>query len=294
MSLFVVSSAWAGTQVVHVSKSFKNKEVFEQNFPELREKALVQGAIQEINKILPSSLSGKREEVFKEYLKDKIDNYVLSYSQERKVKIQNKYSLIMNLSLNVRALKDLLKNWGTYYTSQGRWGYSLKGELNKQNREKLAKYRAMSGLTRKSSGLPVLEIQRTENNNWSGNLEGEEKSWSVKDSSLAGLWKGLWSNYFSDPKIQDRVEKEVFVNMGVWASISGVRDFDKKLQGREYLLDKAVLKHIWFKAQGISACWRIVTIDPRPLKEYFSDFAGSRRLDYTFFTSEQGLDNSTF
>lgn len=290
LCLLVASSVYAETQVVEINKSYSECEVCKPSERELRNEALVQGAIQAINKILHTSMSDPGKELYKGYLKNKIDEYVLSYSTERQVISDTQSSLTMNVTLNTQDLKELLKTWGTYYTYQKEfgWRYSLNANMIKSKpRKEIEMLESMSGLTQKESGYPSLDIRRMEgDNNWFGVLKTEDKVWTEQDPELYLVWKRLWSRYFSSPRVLEKLEQELYICIGHWASVSGMQNFHRKLNSWEYLLDRTELLNANIKANGIKGCWRLVTINLEPLKDRLIDYIESRSLQYSFSDSE--------
>jgi len=289
-----VSNVWAKMQVVDINKSFPQDSVFKPDAEKLRNEALVQGAIQEMNNILNVELSSPEKELFKGYLKSRINDYVLSYSRERQVIGEEHCSLTMNVSLNTHALKELLKTWGTYYTAHKEWNYTLDADIAPGEKKEILMLESMSGLERKSFGFPSLELHKIGHNKWLGILKTQENVWVAKDPELYLVWKRLWSRYFSHPDILAQVEEELFVRIGYWASVTGMQGFDKKMSDWEYLLDRAKLKSVYIKAEGVSGCWRIETVNPTALKKQLLEFVESGRLDYNFSSEKKACKNNGF
>ena len=292
--VLVISDVWAKTQVVNIDRSYSKDAVNKLDAESLRKEALVQGAIQEINEILNVDLSNPEKVFFKGYLKNRIDDYVLSYSRDRQVITDTYRSLTMNVSLNTRALKELLKTWGIYFTANEKWEYSLQGDIGEKERKEIRLLESMSGLRSKYSGFPTLELHKTGNNIWLGVLKTKENVWTTQDRELYLVWKRLWSNYFSHPDILAKAEESLFVRIGYWASVTGMQSFDNKLEDWEYLLDRAALEHVQIKAEGVSGCWRIETVNPASLKKQLLDYMDSRNLEYSFSAKERAFERNSF
>ena len=295
--LLMTTDVRAETQVVDINKSFSENEVFIPSAKEIRNEALVQGAIQAINKILHTRITNPEKVLFQGYLKNKIDKYVLSYSTEKQLITDKQCSLTMNVTLNIQALKELLKEWGTYYTYQKNygWRYTIQGKLNSEQKREIHMLESISGLTRKGSGYPSLELRRMEgNNNWLGILKTENTEWTEQNPELYVVWKRLWSEYFSDPRVMDKIEEKLYICIGYWASVTGMQSFHHNLDDWEYLLDSSNLMNASIKANGIKGCWKLVTVNVKPLKGKLMDYIESRNLQYSVYTSEKDITESGF
>ena len=97
-----------------------------------QKRALAKAALKEAEKILAGSLPKGRKRVIRDFLQEKVEEFVLSYSEQQYVEEENTGVLSIEANVNTQRVKDYLKKWGTYYTATGEWDYRLeiRGELD--------------------------------------------------------------------------------------------------------------------------------------------------------------------
>ena len=251
-----------------------------------QQKALSRAVLREAERILAGSLPEAKKDVIREFLRRKVQDFVLSYSEKRYLEGEDTAVLGLEVRVNTQAVKEFLKKWGTYYTAKREWTYRLElnGKLDNEAELRLADLESVSGLRREREvSSPVLRIRPPEEQEgrWEGTLrqEGEETVYSGE--SMKDLWLKTWSDYFAQREVRLRVERVMRLAASGWSPSTGIRHFDTTLQGWSTRLDRAVLGSIGFEPGGISGIWTVYTLTPEQLRSRLQSYMPSRGLDFS-------------
>jgi hypothetical protein len=284
----VPAALQAGEQIVHVAEPVQqagrvNGTADAAGLGQARSRAVVQEAVG----LLPGRLSEARAEVLASFLSSRARDYVLSDAQGKTETRGDVITTTWRIAVNEVMLKQTLKDWGVYFTFEGAWGYIL--ELQADNPEQvqatLQELEALSGLARRQQGpYPVLRLlERTgQSAAWRGLLEFEDHSWSAVGSSVEDVWFECWSHYFRLPEIQARVITEKILNVRGFSSVTGVKGFDRILQGQAAFINAARLLRIGLLNGSVEAVWKVHTPDSQRLGRYLNDYLAPRGLRHDF------------
>jgi len=255
------------------------------NATEQRE-ALAKAVLKEAEQILAGSLPKGRKQVIRDFLRDKVDEFVLSYSEQQYVEEKNTGVLSIEANVNTHTVKEHLKKWGTYYTAAGEWDYRLdvRGELDTDKELRLADLETMSGLRReRESGGPVFLLRppEEEGGHWESLLmrDGEESVYLA--NNLDKLWLKTWSDFFSRKSVRMRVERKMRLTASGWTTSTGMRHFNSVLEGWSAKLDKAVIQSLEFAPGGLSGTWTVYTLTPAGLRNELESYIPSRGLNFS-------------
>ena len=250
-----------------------------------QQKALSRAILREAERILSGSLPEARKEVIREFLLQKVQDFVLSYSEKRYLDGEDTAVLGLEVRVNTQAVKELLKKWGTYYTAKREWTYRLElnGELDNEAELRLADLESVSGLRRDSMArFPVFRIRPPENKEgrWEGTLRQDGEETVYTGESLKDLWLKTWSDYFAQREVRLQVERVMRLAASGWSTSTGIRHFDNTLQGWSTRLDRAVLGSIDFEPGEISGIWTVYTLTPEELRSRLQSYMPSHGLDF--------------
>lgn len=282
--LVAVETGHAGKQVVRVSKGIGAGESAMKVRTRARNEAFARAVLQEAAEILPGSLSQERMELLLELLEPRAQSFVLSYTEEDVVQKNDRMSLILSVQINEWVLKDYLKAWGTYYTAAGKsWRYVLHTRsLQEEDRKELRKLEKLTGVQQTASGRPELLLKREgrKGKYVQGRLETAEKEWKVTDTELRAVWKGLWTRYFSQPEVRDRVIERVVLRIKGWDTSTGVQAFDSRLAQWGSMAEKPRLLDMRMHPGRIEGSWLLATVNARELRERLREYTEPRGLTF--------------
>jgi hypothetical protein len=251
-----------------------------------QKEALAKAVLKEAEQILAGSLPKGRKRVIRDFLREKVDEFVLSYSEQQYVEDENTGVLSIEAKVNTHTVKDHLKKWGTYYTAAGEWDYRLeiRGELDTDKELRLADLETMSGLRRaRESVSPVFLLRppEEEGGRWESLLmqDGEESVYLA--GSLDKLWLKTWSEFFSRKSVRMRVERKMRLTASGWSSSTGMRHFNTVLEGWSTKLDRAVIQSLEFNPGGLSGTWTVYTLTPAELRNELESYIPPRGLDFS-------------
>lgn len=250
-----------------------------------QKKALSRAVLKEAEQILAGTLPRGRKKVIRKFLRRKVDDFVLSYSEQQYLKDENTGVFSLEVNVNTQSVKDELKRWGTYYTAIREWDYRLevRGKLNTEKELRLADLESMSGLRRERKALSpvfVLRPPREEGDRWEALLRrnGEETVYLAE--SLDKLWLKTWSDFFSHRDVRLRAERIMRLSAFGWSTSTGIRHFHSLLAGWSTKLDRAILQSIHFEQGGIGGTWTVYTLTPTELRNQLESYIPSRGLDF--------------
>jgi hypothetical protein len=253
----------------------------------LRREAMAEIAAKEASTVLPQALSEQRRKALEQFIKPEVDKYILSFSElgfERKEEV---CTLRLQAEVNVPALKDFLKRWGTYYTSERPMYYSLISPPLSQSEEKtLRRLEALSGLERMYTGYPLMTLeqlgdQEAERRFWKGTLKTVERSWSAVDSELTTVWVDVWSKFFALPKIQSQTFETLELSIEGWTSVTAIEAFHRQLTRWSLLVDQATLKRVDMELGQSTGHWQVRTTDEENFRERLQEYLEQRGLDFS-------------
>jgi uncharacterized protein YlxP (DUF503 family) len=250
-----------------------------------QKKALARAVMKEAEQILAGSLPEGRKNVIREFLQRKVDNFVLSYSEQQYMDNERTGVLSLEVNVNTQTVKDSLKKWGTYYTAAGEWDYRLevRGDLNTEQELRLADLETVSGLRRERSAVsPVFLLRppRKEGGRWEALLKRDEDESVYLASSLDQLWLKTWSDFFSNREVRLRVEREMQLTASGWSTSTGIRHFHSLLGEWSTKLDRAAIQSLDFDPSGISGTWTVYTLTPADLRNELESYLPPRGLDF--------------
>lgn len=268
-----------------------------------QKEALAKAVLKEAERILAGSLPKGRRRVIRDFLQEKVDKFVLSYSEQQYVEEEDTGVLSIEANVNTQSVKDYLKKWGTYYTATGEWDYRLevRGELDMDKELRLADLETMSGLRRAREALSPVFVLRTpakEGGSWETLLmqDGEESVYLA--GSLDEVWLKTWSDFFSRKSVRMRVERKMRLTASGWSTSTGMRHFNSLLEEWSTKLDRAVIQSLEFNPGGISGTWTIYTLTPDELRSDLESYIPPRGLDFslevenaTRFRGEESSEN---
>jgi len=289
LACFFLAVCLAGTGLADVHRVTLKKQVeqgAELAFDAAEQKeALSRAVLKEAERILAGTLPEARKKVIQEFLRRKVDDFVLSYSEQRYLEDEDTGALSLEVNVNTQSVKDELKKWGTYYTAAREWSYRLevRGNLGTEKELRLADLESMSGLRRErdaSGPVFVLHPPGEKGDRWEALLRRNGEQTVYLARSLDKLWLKTWSAFFSLREVQLRVERVMQLSASGWSTSTGVRHFHSLLQGWSTKLDQAILQSIHFEPKGIGATWAVYTLTPTELRSQLESYIPSRGLDF--------------
>jgi hypothetical protein len=250
-----------------------------------QKKALSRAVLKEVDQILAGTLPKGRKKVIQEFLQGKVDDFVLSYSEQQYLEDGNTGVLSLEVNVNTQSVKDELKKWGTYYTAFREWAYRLeiRGSLPTDKELRLADLESMSGLRRERGVLSpvfVLRPPETEGGHWESLLRNNGEETVYLANSLEKLWLKTWSEFFSLKEVRLRVERIMELSASGWSTSTGIRHFDALLGEWSTKLDRAVLQSVRFEPGVISGTWTVYTLTPSKLRSQLESYIPSRGLNF--------------
>jgi len=280
------TEAITGQQRIELTKDLDNStsmSVLEsQAVRDARYRAVFRKAVQ----ILPFSLTDKRKEILGSYLDGKSEDFVLTYALDMRDMGSKSVEFIFYVSVNEKALKQRLKNLGTYFTTKYKVQYSLQTSgISSDIWQDILRLENLSGLKRGDVQSPLLRLQYDKDNErWSGIIQTTDKYRSEKALTLSALWEKIWSFYFMLPETQARFLETLFVRVKWWTTSTGLQTFNENLNSWTSVLDEFTLKHLKMTPKGIQGQWKMKTMNINGLKQHLEGFLNNRGVSLSYST----------
>ncbi|MFW6177079.1 MAG: hypothetical protein ACOC43_01800 [Desulfohalobiaceae bacterium] len=232
-------------------------------YPELRNLGFAQALLRKTEDFLPGSLAKDRKEALLDFLVPRAEDFVLSYSEQGTHMQGNMLGMSMAVKINTWALKEFLQTWGTYYTADVNWEYSLnlKGDWQEQDLMLLQTLQKISGLDRTNSVLPKLELKRTKNGEpwWQGRLQTQDQEWTRTADNLQEVWRKLWGRFFRQKEVQSLVIQEYVLQAWGWSGVNGIWEFDRNLSAWDLVAKRPRIIQLDLSRGQLQASWEVQT-----------------------------------
>ncbi len=245
----------------------------------LKKMVIAKGICRQSLDILPHEISKQRKDVLFLFFKNDPFRYVLAYSTEEGT-LNNIPTLILKLTLDIDSLKKTLINLGIYF-DLGTIKCNIETEnFDVEDNEILTNLTILSNVQRSNSSESIkLSLKKYKTHIYSGTLEFNNLRWSTTAKSLFSLWEKLWSYYFNQSNLKQRFFKKIYVNVGPWATISGLFKFYNELKNKKELLCSVKLISINFN-KGVYGEFDIVTSNYNRVIELLTNLFENRGLEY--------------
>jgi hypothetical protein len=269
---------------------------------DVQEHGFFMAVLQEAEAILPAPLDESRRVALGTFLRPRVDDLVTRYT-ETGASMQEEppaYVVTLEVGVNGRALKELLKSAGTFYTAGKPWSYALTlSGANPGEWQSLDVLQSVTGLrvvdapaSGGSLDVPELALRKGGDGVWQGRLAAGEEAYSGRHTELEALWLQLWSRYFGLAAVQDRVLGTVFLSVQGWSGLDDALLFDAALKELGESLDQEVLVHLSLQRSGTQGVWRIRTTDRQGLARALGGLLSGKGLSFELSeTRASGREN---
>ncbi|MFW5961009.1 MAG: hypothetical protein ACOCP7_01010 [Desulfohalobiaceae bacterium] len=260
-------------------------------YPELRNLGFAQALLRKTEDFLPGSLAKDRKEALLDFLVPRAEDFVLSYSEQGTHMQGNMLGMSMAVKINTWALKEFLQTWGTYYTADVNWEYSLnlKGDWQEQDLMLLQTLQKISGLDRTNSVLPKLELKRTKNGEpwWQGRLQTQDQEWTRTADNLQEVWRKLWGRFFRQKEVQSLVIQEYVLQAWGWSGVNGIWEFDRNLSAWDLVAKRPRIIQLDLSRGQLQASWEVQTGQQEELLKILQQEMSPRGLEFALRRAEE-------
>ena len=270
-----------GAEEVQVLQGWEENATAAQVADKAQKEGFLRAVFGVAQEVLPVDLKVKRQEVLKQFLAEHIEDLVLSYAQQEQEQREKGFFIALQVSVDQKELKELLKNWGTFYTARKKRYYQLhpKG-FNSEDWDKLEELQELSGLVQSADAKTELSLQKEEGK-WIGSLKYGEKEWTKTGPAMQDTWLRLWSRYFSLPEVKREITETMLLEVNGWVTTDGVMAFDRILSTWDAHIDYLRLLSTHMAPQKISAVWKVSTLDKAQLEKKLNSFVNGRGLSFS-------------
>lgn len=244
----------------------------------LRNKILSKALIKEAIKIIPYELDQQKIDTLSQLFEDSSLKYVLSY-KEHEQRNQNSTSLILNVKLDIGALKNTLINLGLYFNSKNVTVCLKTENLEEPEINFLDSLLKLSGISIENNSELKLYLKKIKDTLYTGTLTYKDHYWAATKKSLGELWETLWSNYFNLPEIKNKFFTKIILSAGPWVTLTGAKIFNRTLESKKEFLEGVKLISLTF-SKGLFGKWEIYTIKPNAVTTFLNNYLGARGMEF--------------
>lgn len=247
-------------------------------------KAVFQAALNE----LPGTLPEDRAVVLDDFLCAEASDYVLGYKEIEVTPGEDGLSMVLDVDLNLEALKNRLRQIGVYYTASKLLPYQITlsgGTPDDWNM--LGDLQKLTGVSASVGSGLTFGAEQSKNGYWSGSLVLGQEKWTARSKDFKRLWLSLWSKYFA--RLGDRNKDLALAKVTVWGwyTPDGVMDFNNKLKTMGNLIESPVLASIVMTPVGIKAGWEGQVLNRPALEDKLKAFTSDKkRMGYSISTGK--------
>lgn len=279
--LVVLCSAWSWAAPVEVVQPLEQGLSPMQVRAKARETAFAQAVFQEALGLLPASPGEAQQAKLREYLQAHALQYVTGYQEVSALQEPEALRLALNVEVNQRSLRELLRICGAASTAARPLAFDLRllSPLTVVESTKLEDLAAMGGLVRTSGVLPEFTLERGTGTLWRGTIRSVSAQISDQAPDPAALWLTLWGRYFAGQSSAASAAGKVLRVSG-WFSPDGAAEFDRVLRGIGGVQDVQMLD-MELLSSGVAATWRLTVLDSAALDARLKEYLPSRGLTQT-------------
>lgn len=279
--LVLLFSAWSWAAPVEVVQPLEQGLSPMQLRAKARETAFAQAVFQEALGLLPANPGEAQQVKLHEYLQAHTLQYVTGYQEVAANQEPEALRLTLNVEVNQRALRELLRSCGAAFTAGRALAFDLRllSPLTAVESARLEDLAVMGGLVRTSGVLPEFTLERGAGNLWKGTIRSVSAQISDQAADPAALWLTLWGRYFAGHSPAASAAGKVLRVSG-WFSPDGVAEFDRVLRGIGGVQDVQMLD-MELLSSGVAATWRLTVLDSAALDARLKEYLPSRGLTQT-------------
>ena len=233
------------TEFVQVRRQLEPGQSAAQVKQELIQEGFVQGAMSEVNSLLDVPLSPRRQELLVSYLEPYVQRLIISYSDLGLKQAGSSTEVVQELELtvNIQALKKILKKIGVFHTCVSPVRYFLSGEGLPT--EQIHDLEVLYGLEQTAAleGVnAVLSLQPSAPVGFTARLFIGTRELVSRAGSLERAWKNIWEQYFALPDLALQGTSLSSLWLKGWENSAEVYAFDRTLHSWAKLIDAARLE----------------------------------------------------
>lgn len=279
LALLLPALAWA--EPVEVLQPLEQGLTPMQAKAKARETAFAQAVFQAALRLLPASPGEAQQAKLQEYLQAHALQYVTGYQEVSAAQEPEALRLTLNVEVNERGLRTLLRNCGASFTAGRPLSYELRllSPLSAAESAKLDDLAAMGGLVRSEGASPSFTLERAAGGFWKGTIRSSSAQITDQASDPAALWLTLWGRYFAGQSTAAASAGKV-LHVSGWFSPDGVTEFDRVLRGISGVQDVQMLG-MELQSSGVAATWRLTVLDGAALDARLKEYLPSRGLTHS-------------
>lgn len=282
--LSLANEVRGGQHTIQITKGYNSEADIQKIKSETRHEAFTKAALEEALHILPTPISKTRQDVLLSFLSSQAKSFVLSYSEQDVIQNQGELKVIWHIDINDTALKDLLKQLGTYYTCKQIINYSLvETGLRTQDYKLLNVLETVSGVKRSENEYPIILLNREKGSSnifWHGEIKIKDKECTYIENSLQKLWKRIWSHFFSLDSVKSSFVDSLYLYVQGWTTSTDIQNFSSRLAKWHKVLEDTKILMLEFNPAQIESWWKVETLDQNSLEQRLHDYLSPRGLEF--------------
>lgn len=279
----ILTPGWATADEVRVFQPREQGMTPNQLRQETLYLGFAEAVFQVAGKLLPRPLEEERAAAVREYLTPSAEKYVLGYKELASTPSADGLTMLVDVDVNRRALRDHLESLGLMQTAGQPLPVRIVAEptLTDADLASLSRLQVLSGISPSGVPLPELHIGREPDGPVRGVLRSAAGSWSALNTDLQTVWLHLWAQYFTSSQVASSgLGSEVLTVTG-WFASDGAHEFDNMLRGWDGLLREVRLVDMDLLPEGVVARWEVAVTNRSALEQRLDQYLPPRGLSYS-------------
>lgn len=253
---------------------------------QLRREALMLGfseaVMQSALGLLSQAPTEERLTALRSFVKTKAGEWVLGYKEIAATPSDAGLSMVLEVDVNRRALRDVLESFGLdrpYNKPQYVTILPMPTVLEADKDGLVGVMKLVNAQDRPGSG-PRISLARMESGVLRGELVSDRGSWTAMDADVESVWFALWQKYRAMGVSKAAGTGTELLVTG-WFTPDGANDFDRVLNEWDDLVRSARLLEMDLTTEGVSARWAVQPMNMNGLQAKLRDYLPSRGLEFT-------------
>lgn len=290
--------AWA--TLVEIQWSEPDASNFDADKALAIEKGKAKAVLETALALLPEPLDPARQTLLENELAEVTDRFVQTYAEVSLSQTPDGWLLFLDVAVNEQALSDWLRTMGLSQSAAAAVPYDLMVVgAGDEVWEEIGRLQALTRVTPQAGATPRLTLELL-GTIWNGHMETGGGMFSEQNEDLATLWHTLWGRYFADnPRGTLATGPEAagmdgsagavsasgdILQVTGWYSPDGVYAFDQELAQWTGEVAGAQLMDVTMRSTGLTARWRLGTVNRQALETRMQTYAAGHGLQFTLQT----------
>ncbi len=258
------------TELVQVHRELQPEQSAIQLKDELMQEGFVLGVMSVAGSLLETPIGPERRELLASYLEPYVQRLIISYSDLGLQAGETPVEVVQQLevTVDIQALKKILKKTGIFQTCTRPVRYFLKGEnIPTEQIHNLEIFYGLEQVQEEEYADVVLSLRPSASFGFEASLLAGAHKLTTRPARFEQAWENIWEQYFALPDLALQGTSVSSIWLKGWANSAEVYAFDKQLRSWAKLIDSVQLEFLQLSAHQTQAFWSVRSTNDKRLQE---------------------------